>query len=253
MLRVLRPLRSITRLEGLKVIVNSLLASLPLLGNTLIVVAFYFLIFGIVGVQLWHGTLRYRCYWDGGNATNLTGPVPTRACVAPGSGVVGQWGDGSAVKAGFLPVLNTTLVEGPRYDAALFDEGFVCMGNPGNTSYSDDWVVTPPRGGCPVNHSCLCYGENPNFGLTSFDDMNFAFLNIFTYMTLEGWAEAMYVGRGRRDHEERAHARECDRQRWSKRGDMHFGRNGIVSWRDPPCCVYRYPLTGPVVLVYVLE
>ena len=196
-LRVLRPLRSITRLEGLKVIVNSLLASLPLLGNTLIVVAFYFLIFGIVGVQLWHGTLRYRCYWDGGNATNLTGPVPTRACVAPGSGAVGQWGDGSAVKAGFLPVLNTTLVEGPRYDAALFDEGFVCMGNPGNNSDSDDWVVTPPRGGCPVNHSCLCYGENPNFGLTSFDDMNFAFLNIFTYMTLEGWAEAMYVGRGR--------------------------------------------------------
>jgi len=53
--RVLRPLKTVSRLEGLKVLVNALLASLPMLCNTLIVCGFYFVIFGIVGIQIWRG------------------------------------------------------------------------------------------------------------------------------------------------------------------------------------------------------
>ena len=61
-IRALRPLRSITRLQGLRVLVDALLYSLPLLVNTLIVCAFYFMVFGIVGVQLWTGAFRQRCF-----------------------------------------------------------------------------------------------------------------------------------------------------------------------------------------------
>ena len=39
-----------------------LLDTLPMLGNVLMLCFFVFFIFGIVGVQLWAGRLRNRCY-----------------------------------------------------------------------------------------------------------------------------------------------------------------------------------------------
>lgn len=51
-LRALRPLRVASRLEGMKVVVNSLFASLPALGNVLLVCLLFYLIFGIMAVDL---------------------------------------------------------------------------------------------------------------------------------------------------------------------------------------------------------
>ena len=39
-----------------------ILDTLPMLGNVLMLCAFVFLIFGIVGVQPWSGMLRQRCF-----------------------------------------------------------------------------------------------------------------------------------------------------------------------------------------------
>lgn len=39
-----------------------LLDTLPMLGNVLLICFFVFFIFGILGVQLWAGMLRQRCY-----------------------------------------------------------------------------------------------------------------------------------------------------------------------------------------------
>lgn len=41
-----------------------LLDTLPMLGNVLLLCFFVFFIFGIIGVQLWAGLLRQRCYLD---------------------------------------------------------------------------------------------------------------------------------------------------------------------------------------------
>ena len=41
-----------------------LLDTLPMLGNVLLLCFFVFFIFGIVGVQLWKGLLRNRCFLD---------------------------------------------------------------------------------------------------------------------------------------------------------------------------------------------
>ena len=48
--RVLRPLKSISSIDGLKVIVSALLSSLPLLRDTVIVLIFFFFIFAIAGL-----------------------------------------------------------------------------------------------------------------------------------------------------------------------------------------------------------
>ena len=56
--RVLRPLRTISGIPGLKVIVSSLLASITMLKDTLILVGFFFLVFGIAGLQVFSGVLK---------------------------------------------------------------------------------------------------------------------------------------------------------------------------------------------------
>ncbi|XP_045073785.1 voltage-dependent T-type calcium channel subunit alpha-1H-like [Coregonus clupeaformis] len=60
--RVLRPLRAINRVPSMRILVTLLLDTLPMLGNVLALCFFVFFIFGIVGVQLWAGLLRNRCF-----------------------------------------------------------------------------------------------------------------------------------------------------------------------------------------------
>lgn len=59
--RVIRPLRTISSIEGLRVIVSALVAALPLLRDTILVLIFFFMIFAIAGVQLFAGSLKNRC------------------------------------------------------------------------------------------------------------------------------------------------------------------------------------------------
>lgn len=61
-IRVLRPLRAINRVPSMRTLVMLLLDTLPMLGNVLLLCFFVFFIFGIVGVQLWKGLLRNRCF-----------------------------------------------------------------------------------------------------------------------------------------------------------------------------------------------
>ena len=49
-------------LSGMRILVMLLLDTLPMLGNVLLLCFFVFFIFGIIGVQLWAGLLRQRCY-----------------------------------------------------------------------------------------------------------------------------------------------------------------------------------------------
>ena len=46
----------------MRILVMLLLDTLPMLGNVLLLCFFVFFIFGIIGVQLWAGLLRQRCY-----------------------------------------------------------------------------------------------------------------------------------------------------------------------------------------------
>ena len=59
--RILRPLKTIKRFKDLKKLVTALLASISHLGETTIVLIFFFLIFAIGGRQMWMGNFYRRC------------------------------------------------------------------------------------------------------------------------------------------------------------------------------------------------
>ena len=56
--RVLKPLRAVNNIPGLKLIMSAILSALPLLKDTIIVLLFFFLIFAIGGVNMFSGMLR---------------------------------------------------------------------------------------------------------------------------------------------------------------------------------------------------
>jgi len=51
-LRALRPMRVASRLPGMKVVVSALFAAIPSLGNVVLVCLLFYLVFGIMGVNL---------------------------------------------------------------------------------------------------------------------------------------------------------------------------------------------------------
>ncbi|XP_038064371.1 voltage-dependent T-type calcium channel subunit alpha-1I-like isoform X5 [Patiria miniata] len=59
LLRTLRPLRVISRAPGLKLVVQTLMSSLRPIGNIVIICCTFFVIFGILGIQLFKGTFYY--------------------------------------------------------------------------------------------------------------------------------------------------------------------------------------------------
>ena len=59
--RVLRPLRTITKVSSLKMVIKTLFASLPLVFDSIILLGIAIIIFSIFGMQLYGGLLKYRC------------------------------------------------------------------------------------------------------------------------------------------------------------------------------------------------
>ncbi|KAI4877759.1 hypothetical protein NFI96_028690, partial [Prochilodus magdalenae] len=70
LLRTLRPLRVISRAPGLKLVVETLITSLKPIGNIVLICCAFFIIFGILGVQLFKGKFFYCLGLDVKNITN---------------------------------------------------------------------------------------------------------------------------------------------------------------------------------------
>ena len=104
--RVLRPLRAISAVEGLRMLIGALVSSLPLLMDILVILSFYFLILAIAGLQLWHGILKQRCF------DINTGIVSDNRCC--GSHTCGQ---GSCVE----------YISNPNYGSTGFDDVFLSL------------------------------------------------------------------------------------------------------------------------------
>ena len=60
-LRILRPLRSISSISGMRVLFISLFKSIGPLLSALIVLFFFTYVFAIAALQLWNGSLRFKC------------------------------------------------------------------------------------------------------------------------------------------------------------------------------------------------
>ena len=59
--RVMRPLKTVSSVKGLKVLMQALMSAIPLLKDTVIILGFFFLIMSIAGCQLLTGNLKHRC------------------------------------------------------------------------------------------------------------------------------------------------------------------------------------------------
>lgn len=171
--RVLRPLRTITGVEGMRVLVVTLLKSLPMLFDVLVLVFFAFFIFGIVGVQLFAEKMRNKC-------ATLVNPLPgCEQC-------------GMQFAAGFEGCpSDCVLPENPEWDFG--DEENLCSG------VMDSSYPAHGSGGsgrkCPYGTYCTSDRKpnRPNFGITSFDNIMWAWLTIFQCISMEGWTTVMYL------------------------------------------------------------
>merc|ERR1719264_1570603 len=79
--RCLRPLRAMSRLQGLKVVVNALVQAIPSIFNVLLVCLIFWLIFAIMGVQLFAGKY-FKCVDADGETFSADLIANKEACLA---------------------------------------------------------------------------------------------------------------------------------------------------------------------------
>ena len=153
--RALRPLRALKRVPGMPVLVESILAALPRVGNVLLLMAFLMLVFAIVGVELFKGLLHYRCA--------LPGFVESNGHPAGG---LGGGGGGHRALAGAV-------------DQSVYDTEVAC--DPTGASST-----------CLDGTSCMYFDESPGHGLMSFDNVGVAAVVLLQALTFDDWTEPMY-------------------------------------------------------------
>uniref|UniRef100_A0A3Q1HDU5 Ion transport domain-containing protein n=1 Tax=Anabas testudineus TaxID=64144 RepID=A0A3Q1HDU5_ANATE len=186
--RVLRPLRAINRVPSMRILVTLLLDTLPMLGNVLLLCFFVFFIFGIVGVQLWAGLLRNRCF---------LGEESIRTMYNLSLYYMSEEGEDSPF-----------ICSAPRENGMLR-----CHDVPPYTEGGAECSLAPPRQssaligstpaaeGASVNgcinlnlyyNVCRPGDLNPHKGAVNFDNIGYAWIAIFQVITLEGWVDIMY-------------------------------------------------------------
>ncbi|XP_062401291.1 sodium channel, voltage gated, type VIII, alpha subunit b [Sardina pilchardus] len=150
--RVLRALKTISVIPGLKTIVGALIQSVKKLSDVMILTVFCLSVFALIGLQLFMGNLRHKCvFW----------PINLNDTYLSNGSKGFDW------KEYIMNDTNFYFLPG-QLDALL------C----GNSSDS---------GRCPEGFTCMKAGRNPNYGYTSFDSFGWAFLALFRLMTQDFW------------------------------------------------------------------
>ena len=112
--RVIRPLRTISGIEGLRVLVSALLSAIPLLRDTILVLTFFFIIFAIAGLQIWSGILKKA--W-----VNIETGIPMQSSYF-GSNYL--WGGGVDCPTGYVWGKTD---QNPNYGTTNFDSIFFAL------------------------------------------------------------------------------------------------------------------------------
>eukprot|EP01065_Artemidia_motanka_P014877 TRINITY_DN18716_c0_g1_i1.p1 TRINITY_DN18716_c0_g1~~TRINITY_DN18716_c0_g1_i1.p1 ORF type:complete len:1646 (+),score=510.58 TRINITY_DN18716_c0_g1_i1:41-4939(+) len=68
LLRVLRPLRAVQRVKGLRVMVSALFMSIPGVRDAFLLLCFFVAVGAVLGVELFSGVLSQRCYYQTADA-----------------------------------------------------------------------------------------------------------------------------------------------------------------------------------------
>ncbi|XP_043279954.1 voltage-dependent T-type calcium channel subunit alpha-1G isoform X2 [Venturia canescens] len=190
-IRVLRPLRAINRIPSMRILVMLLLDTLPMLGNVLLLCFFVFFIFGIVGVQLWEGILRQRCFLKA--LPNVKYPE--------------LLSDEYSIRSRIYDLEKYFEYQGQDYICSRPDDSgmHTCNNLPplkfGNIVCNS--TALPNSNATFINNEtcvnwnyyyteCKGQGNNPFQGTISFDNIGLAWVAIFLVISLEGWTDIMY-------------------------------------------------------------
>ncbi|XP_033022285.1 sodium channel protein type 1 subunit alpha isoform X1 [Lacerta agilis] len=166
--RVLRALKTISVIPGLKTIVGALIQSVKKLSDVMILTVFCLSVFALIGLQLFMGNLRHKClYWNPANATNSSDPYLNSTLEEN----LGENGTFNSTPFDWNAYIQE---ESHFYFLEGQNDALLC----GNSS---------DAGQCPEGYMCIKAGRNPNYGYTSFDTFSWAFLSLFRLMTQDFW------------------------------------------------------------------
>ncbi|KAM6958570.1 sodium channel protein type 2 subunit alpha-like isoform 2-T3 [Tautogolabrus adspersus] len=174
--RVLRALKTISVIPGLKTIVGALIQSVKKLSDVMILTVFCLSVFALIGLQLFMGNLRQKCVRVPiiSNATNSSNLTDNDFTFFNNS----------------MMEINTTFVQNSTENAFNWTEYI---------NDEDNYYYLPGRrdallcgngsgaGLCPEGFVCVKAGRNPDYGYTSFDTFSWAFLSLFRLMTQDYW------------------------------------------------------------------
>ncbi|XP_056444692.1 sodium channel, voltage-gated, type I like, alpha b isoform X2 [Gadus chalcogrammus] len=148
--RVLRALKTISVIPGLKTIVGALIQSVKKLSDVMILTVFCLSVFALIGLQLFMGNLRQKC---------VRFPLALNDSLALNGTF--NWTEYMNNDSNYYSLPN-------RRDPLLCGNG-------------------TGAGLCPEGYICLKVGRNPDYGYTSFDSFSWAFLSLFRLMTQDYW------------------------------------------------------------------
>ncbi|XP_052755865.1 sodium channel protein 60E isoform X2 [Galleria mellonella] len=145
--RVLRALKTVSIMPGLKTIINALLHSFKQLAEVMTLTIFCLMVFALFALQVYMGELRNKCVKN----------------------FVGQPGEN------FTDEIWLQWIREPSRWIVDEEEVPIICGN-----------LTGARH-CPSGYTCLCVGPNPNHGYTNFDNFLWSMLTTFQLITLDYW------------------------------------------------------------------
>ena len=172
LVKMLRPLRSINRVRGMRVLVQTILKAGPQICNVLVFLLFFLIIFALFGVAFFRGNLRHTCHApDGAGGWASTGITCDAEC---------SW-DSETLKLINCSSLGAQTKQLESY-AIPWRWTYSCR--PGQQCRCRN-------GGSPNDAACT-WKDNPNYGATHFDSLPWAMVSLFQAITLEGWVDQMY-------------------------------------------------------------
>ncbi|OXA50295.1 Sodium channel protein para [Folsomia candida] len=154
--RVLRALKTVAIIPGLKTIVGAVIESVKNLRDVIILTMFSLSVFALMGLQLYMGILTQKCILN----------MPDDIFYGDDEDIYASW-------YGWHNNKSNWYTEDPEKDYPL------CGNSTG-------------AGTCPGNYTCMQgFGKNPDYDYTSYDSFGWAFLSAFRLMTQDYW-ESLY-------------------------------------------------------------
>eukprot|EP01065_Artemidia_motanka_P040131 TRINITY_DN4976_c0_g3_i1.p1 TRINITY_DN4976_c0_g3~~TRINITY_DN4976_c0_g3_i1.p1 ORF type:complete len:2745 (+),score=778.15 TRINITY_DN4976_c0_g3_i1:71-8236(+) len=171
-LRILRPLRMVSRLKELRLLIQTLATSLPLIADVFLLLGFLVCIFAILGTQIWAGALHHKCYIPRGTTidrdTLESMSTVERATVLP-----------------FLDSKQSTLVR----DFLVQNDSEVCgTGRPCESN------------GVALPMNCTVHTDLSEHGLGTFDNTWQGILLVLKVSSLDDWPQDMHNFQQRSGH-----------------------------------------------------